>query len=102
MYEERAMLIAKGREKADKLQPPSTRGAPGQVLVYSCRWLNCDWQFETQDLLYDHVTTAHTSQIGIFYCILLLLICLLLMVYIFTNCLQLMVISNLCACGSRV
>lgn len=37
---------------------------PGQMRVWMCKWRDCDWQFETSDQLYDHITTVHTSQIS--------------------------------------
>lgn len=39
---------------------------PGQIRVFMCKWQTCDFQFDNADLLYEHVKTAHTSQIGDF------------------------------------
>uniref|UniRef100_A0A914WAV1 Protein polybromo-1 n=1 Tax=Plectus sambesii TaxID=2011161 RepID=A0A914WAV1_9BILA len=63
-YEVRAQYIAEEREKADALQPPaSARLQPGQIRVHCCKWQGCDYQFDTQDILYEHIKTMHTSQI---------------------------------------
>jgi hypothetical protein len=67
-YEVRAQYIAEEREKADALAPPaSARLQPGQIRVHCCKWQGCDYQFDTQDLLYDHIKTLHTSQISTFF-----------------------------------
>ncbi|KAI1728893.1 HMG (high mobility group) box domain-containing protein [Ditylenchus destructor] len=62
-YEVRAQYIAEERAKADLLTPTSKILQPGQIRVYSCRWQLCDFQFDSQDGLYEHVKSSHTSQI---------------------------------------
>jgi hypothetical protein len=62
-YESRAQYIAQERAKNDLLTPHSKVLQPGQVRVYICKWTNCDFQFDNQDGLYEHIKTAHTSQI---------------------------------------
>uniref|UniRef100_A0A5S6Q9E8 Protein polybromo-1 n=1 Tax=Trichuris muris TaxID=70415 RepID=A0A5S6Q9E8_TRIMR len=62
-YEEEAQRIADQRAKADMVAG-QTQLLPGQTRVYCCRWRECDYQFETVDQLNDHITSAHTSQIG--------------------------------------
>ncbi len=65
-FESRAQYIAEEREKADALAPPAnTRLQPGQIRVHCCKWSGCDHQFDSQDALYEHIKTMHTSQIGI-------------------------------------
>uniref|UniRef100_A0A914Z1J6 Uncharacterized protein n=1 Tax=Panagrolaimus superbus TaxID=310955 RepID=A0A914Z1J6_9BILA len=62
-YESRAVYIAQERAKNDLLTPNSKMLQPGQVRVYLCKWTNCDFQFDCQDGLYEHIKTAHTSKI---------------------------------------
>uniref|UniRef100_A0A7E4ZZ93 Bromo domain-containing protein n=1 Tax=Panagrellus redivivus TaxID=6233 RepID=A0A7E4ZZ93_PANRE len=66
-YEVRATFIANERAKNDLLTPSSKVLQPGQVRVFSCKWQNahsnCDYQFDSNDGLYEHIKTAHTSQI---------------------------------------
>lgn len=63
-YEEEATRIAQEREKADAATGGKQALLPGQIRIYCCKWKECDYQFETSDQLYDHITTVHTSQIG--------------------------------------
>uniref|UniRef100_A0AC35FFW3 HMG box domain-containing protein n=1 Tax=Panagrolaimus sp. PS1159 TaxID=55785 RepID=A0AC35FFW3_9BILA len=62
-YESRAQYIAQERAKNDLLTPNSKMLQPGQVRVYLCKWTNCDFQFDCQDGLYEHIKTSHTSKI---------------------------------------
>lgn len=63
-YEEEAGKIAAAREKADLAAGGRLAVQPGQMRVWMCKWRDCDYQFETSDQLYDHITNAHTSQIS--------------------------------------
>ncbi|KHJ44621.1 Bromodomain protein [Trichuris suis] len=63
-YEEEAQRIADQRAKADMAAGSRLQLLPGQTRVYCCRWRECDYQFESADQLNDHITSAHTSQIG--------------------------------------
>uniref|UniRef100_A0A915DFK5 Protein polybromo-1 n=1 Tax=Ditylenchus dipsaci TaxID=166011 RepID=A0A915DFK5_9BILA len=36
---------------------------PGQIRVFSCRWQLCDYQFDSQEGLYEHIKSSHTCQI---------------------------------------
>ncbi|CDW59043.1 protein polybromo 1 [Trichuris trichiura] len=65
-YEEEAQRIADQRAKADMAAGSRLQLLPGQTRVYCCRWRECDYQFESADQLNDHITSAHTSQIGMF------------------------------------
>ncbi len=50
------MDALKGTVGGSKLQP-------GQIRVFCCKWKDCDYQFETAEQLFEHITNAHTSQI---------------------------------------
>lgn len=62
-YEVRATFIAEERAKNDLLTPSSKMLQPGQIRVHYCRWQTCDYSFDSQEGLYEHVKTSHTSQI---------------------------------------
>uniref|UniRef100_A0A915LDS9 HMG box domain-containing protein n=1 Tax=Meloidogyne javanica TaxID=6303 RepID=A0A915LDS9_MELJA len=62
-YESRAQFIAAERAKAELLTPNSKLPQPGQIRIYCCRWQQCDFQFDTQDGLYEHIRTSHTSKL---------------------------------------
>lgn len=61
-YEARAHIIAEERTKAE-LQSPAKMLQPGQVRVYVCKWVQCDFQFESADGLSEH-TKYHAGQVG--------------------------------------
>lgn len=62
-YEARATFIAEERARNDLLTPPSKQLQPGQIHVYCCRWNACNYQFDSQEGLYEHIKTSHTSKI---------------------------------------
>uniref|UniRef100_A0A914L9F7 HMG box domain-containing protein n=1 Tax=Meloidogyne incognita TaxID=6306 RepID=A0A914L9F7_MELIC len=62
-YESRVQFIAAERAKAELLTPNSKLPQPGQIRIYCCRWQQCDFQFDTQDGLYEHIRTSHTSKL---------------------------------------
>ncbi|TKR92680.1 hypothetical protein L596_007287 [Steinernema carpocapsae] len=62
-YEVRAQYISDERAKLAASTPSQKALQPGQVRVFMCRWQMCDWQFDCEEGLYDHLKTAHTSQI---------------------------------------
>uniref|UniRef100_A0A0N5AB24 HMG box domain-containing protein n=1 Tax=Syphacia muris TaxID=451379 RepID=A0A0N5AB24_9BILA len=62
-YEVRAEYIATERAKQEAREPQQFRLQPGQIRVFMCKWQTCDFQFDTVDGLYEHIKTAHTSQI---------------------------------------
>ncbi|KAI1714780.1 HMG (high mobility group) box domain-containing protein [Ditylenchus destructor] len=64
-YEARAQYIAEERRKADLFTPTSKILQPGQIRVYSCRWQLCDFQFDSQDGLYEHIKSHIASQIAV-------------------------------------
>ncbi len=59
-------MIAEERARADAAAgpPAGARPQPGQIVVYLCKWKDCNFQFETTDQLWEHITNCHTSQIG--------------------------------------
>ncbi|KAI3413369.1 Protein polybromo-1 [Globodera pallida] len=61
-YESRAQFIAEERAKAALLTPSNKSLQPGQIYVYCCRWQQCDFQFDSQEGLTEHVWTSHTQQ----------------------------------------
>lgn len=63
-YEMRAQFIAEERAKAEVVTPVVK---PGQIVVYVCRWEKCDFHFNTQDGLYEHIRTSHSTNIGNFF-----------------------------------
>uniref|UniRef100_A0A1I8BGL0 HMG box domain-containing protein n=1 Tax=Meloidogyne hapla TaxID=6305 RepID=A0A1I8BGL0_MELHA len=62
-YETRAQFIAAERAKAELLTPNSKLPQPGQIRIHCCRWQQCDFQFDSQDGLYEHIRTSHTSKL---------------------------------------
>ncbi|KAK0426173.1 hypothetical protein QR680_009571 [Steinernema hermaphroditum] len=62
-YEVRAQYISDERAKLAASTPSQKALQPGQVRVFMCRWQLCDWQFDCEEGLYDHLKTAHTSLI---------------------------------------
>jgi protein polybromo-1 len=64
-YESRAISKAKELSQMDADATP-TKLAPGQAIVYQCKWQNCELQYDTRDALNDHVHHAHTSVVGMF------------------------------------
>ncbi|CAI4231619.1 unnamed protein product [Auanema sp. JU1783] len=63
-YEVRAEFIANERTKQEAAKAlVKEQLQPGQIRVYHCKWLHCDFQFDQENALYEHVIQHHTSQI---------------------------------------
>ncbi|GMT01836.1 hypothetical protein PENTCL1PPCAC_24010, partial [Pristionchus entomophagus] len=65
-YEVRAEYIANERAKQDAANiaaGKTVQMAPGHVRVYVCKWAACDFQFDCEQGLSEHVILYHTSQI---------------------------------------
>lgn len=65
-YEDRAQAIAEERKKTEAQHMAVQQDATpaGYVRVFCCRWNQCDYQFDSAEHLYQHITGAngHTSQ----------------------------------------
>ncbi|KAF1768252.1 hypothetical protein GCK72_000064 [Caenorhabditis remanei] len=63
-YEMRAEVVAVEKAKQDAIKATQAMTlAPGQIRIFQCKWAACDFQYESEPALLEHVIQHHTSQI---------------------------------------